>query len=130
MLEQNRTKDILIGVMAIALVVVSAVWYAYRHSRNAQQTSPVLTSTEEVVLQQQIAEIISSKNESNCATLTNGNYRLACEQILSSPQGGRGSGILPQSSPTESMTEAQLKSLLQRSSQQPLPTIQLATTTP
>jgi pyruvate dehydrogenase complex dehydrogenase (E1) component len=93
MLERNRTKDILIGVMTVAMIVISSVaLYAYNRSKNAPLVSPsrtnTLTNTDEVALQQQIAGIIASKNESDCATLTNENYRLACEQFFKPTQIG------------------------------------------
>jgi hypothetical protein len=101
MLERKNLIDVLIGVMTVAMIVISsAALYAYNHSKNALPVSPsltnTLTNTDEVALQQQFAKIIADKNELDCATLTNENYRLACEQIFNPLQTqGSGTQLIP-----------------------------------
>jgi hypothetical protein len=125
-MNSRRAKIIAVAIGVVLLIVDGALFVS---KNRAPQTPPALTNAEEAVLQQQIADIIASKNEANCATLTNETYRLACEQILGAPQGGQ-KGTLLQTVPTKTMTEAQLVDFLKNVSLKSPYVVSLATTTP
>jgi len=103
MLEYNRTKDILIGVMAIAMVIVScAAFYSYRSSEVQTATAalvfppkqdpatavfilppivnPPATTTPK--MDEALLLIISKGNESDCVTLTDLHYQSVCYDLF------------------------------------------------
>lgn len=124
-MNSRRAKIIAIAIGVILIIIDGAL---YVSKSKAPQTPP-LTNAEEAVLQQRIADIIASKKGTDCATLSNETYRLACEQILNVPQGGQTTGVLLQTVPAAPMTEAQLRRLVKNSSSQPRYSITMATTT-
>lgn len=94
MLEQHRTRDILIGVMTIAMIVVGATFYAYRSSEvqtatatlvfppNQDPATTAATSTPTLKIDKELFLILSEGKESDCATLTDSRYRVACYDLF------------------------------------------------
>lgn len=106
--------------MTVAMVVATVVYYRYWTSA----TVPTAPISEE----QQLLSIISAKNLSDCATLTNDQYRLVCEQVLSAQPQGKGTQL--QTTSAESMTTVQLQTLLKNAPSQLYPAVRFASTTP
>lgn len=124
--ERNRTKDILIGAMTIAMIISSVALYVSKNKM--PQAAPALTNAEEAVLQQQIVRIIASKKIADCTTLANVQYRQMCEQVLSAPVQIKGTPL--QTTSAEPMTTTELQTLLKNAPSQLSPAVRIATTTP
>jgi hypothetical protein len=95
MLERNKTKDVLIGVMTAAMVVVScAAFYAYRSSGVQTATATLVfppsqdpattaaTSTPTLKIDKELFLILSKGKESDCASLTDSRYQVLCHYLF------------------------------------------------
>lgn len=86
----NRRSIILVIISVVALIAISFIAYKQSVDKVAQ---PPYQSIDEAALQQQIQEIILMGNLSDCPSLSNIQYRLACEHFFATSTVGANNNL-------------------------------------